>query len=52
MFVDTINQIYQVIEIFSKMALDFHPLFLFIIKGKTTEGKIIIDIKNYISKKK
>ena len=51
LFIDSINDIYKIIEIFNKIDKEYHPLFLFILneKNKEKENEIYYkDIKKYI----
>ena len=60
-FVDEIKEIYDVIDIFSKINKEFHPLFLFIINENSNKieennkdeniDKILADINKYIVEK-
>ena len=50
-FIDSISQIYEVINVFKTINKEFHPLFLFIMKDKVNEeinNSIMTKIKNYI----
>ena len=54
-FVESINEIYRVIDIFSEVEEEFCPLFLFIINKDESEldiDKIYENINNYIESKK
>ena len=55
LFIDNINTIFNIINIFSKINSEKHPLFLFIIKIKDTSKtikQIELDIGNYVKNKK
>lgn len=51
LFVESVNDIYLVIDIFSEINKEFHPLFLFIIKEKTSIIEIKEKINDYIKLK-
>ena len=55
LFIDNINTIFNIINIFSKINSEKHPLFLFIIKiidTSKTIKQIELDIGNYVKNKK
>ena len=55
LFVDSISEIYTVIDIFKTINKEFHPLFLFIMNNIENDEKnntIINDLKNYIETNK
>ena len=52
LFINSINDIYKIIEIFNKIDKEYHPLFLFILSENNKEKeneKYYKDIKQYIS---